>query len=464
MLAVYKSLKKQDEAASSKYGISEELLMENAARGVVEFLKENGLFGKKTLIVTGGGNNGGDGLALARMIKNVSIFVAIEPKSELCKLQFERAKKLGLDFVDNLDGFDVIIDAIIGSGATKEMDGKVKELIQKLNALKGVKVALDMPSGVRSNMGKDETAFYADYTVTLGAYKEALFEDYAKDFVGDISLKELGLSTEKYIEGFMPSSYLLEKSDLRLPIRTKKNCNKGDFGHLCIVSGEMIGASRIAAKAALRFGVGLVSVVERDNAQPIEPQIMVRNNFPQGANTLLIGQGLGGAYDENEILSFVKMMNRCVCDADIFKKAYLKDILMLNKEMVLTPHPKEFASLLKIAMDVEITVDEVQRNRFDLAASFCKQFKNATLVLKGSNTLIAKNDKIFIMPYGSAALAKAGSGDALAGVIASLLSQGYEPLDAATNGALAIAAAAVKFDGANYSMTIDDLIDGLKWL
>lgn len=464
MLAVYKSLKAQDEAAVSKYGVSEEILMENAARGVYEFLRENGLLSKKTLIVAGGGNNGADGLALARMLPYCSVFMAQEPKSELCKLQLERATKLGVAFVSDTNGFELIIDALIGSGASKKLQGGLKELVETLNEQSGIKVAIDIPSGIRDGMSKDETVFYADYTVTLGAYKESLLQDYAKEFVGEIELKELGLASEKYNDGFTPSSYLLEKSDLEPPIRTKKNCNKGDFGHLCIVSGEMMGASVIAAKASLRFGAGLVTIVERDTVSIGEPQIMIRNSFPSGANTLLIGQGLGSAYDESEILSFVANADRCVLDADIFKKSCIKDILALDKKIVLTPHPKEFLSLLKIAMNIDAGVDDIQKDRFGFVRKFCLAFKDTTLVLKGANTLIAQNDKIFIMPYGSAVLAKGGSGDALAGVIASLLAQGYIPLDAGTNGALAIANAARNYKGANYSMTIDDLIDGLKWL
>ncbi len=464
MLAVYKSLKAQDEAAVSKYGISEEILMENAARGVYEFLRENGFLSKKTLVVTGGGNNGADGLALARMLPCCSVFTVQEPKSELYKLQLERATKLGVTFVSDTNGFELIIDALIGSGASKELQGELKELVETINAQSGIKVAIDIPSGARDGMGKNETVFCADYTVTLGAHKESLLQDYAKEFVGKIELKELGLASEKYNDGFAPSSYLLEKSDLEPPIRTKKNCNKGDFGHLCIVSGEMIGASVIAAKASLRFGAGLVTIVERDTVPIGEPQIMVRNSFPSGANTLLIGQGLGSAYDESEILSFVANADRCVLDADIFKKSCVKDILALDKKIVLTPHPKEFVSLLKIAMDIDASVDDIQRDRFGFARNFCLAFKNTMLVLKGANTLIAENDKIYIMPYGSAVLAKGGSGDALAGVIAALLAQGYEPLAAATNGTLAIAVAAAKYEGANYSMTIDDLINGLKWL
>jgi hydroxyethylthiazole kinase-like uncharacterized protein yjeF len=463
MLAVYKSLDDHDLAATSRYGISTEILMENAARGVYEFLKENSLIGKKTLIVTGGGNNGADGLALARMIPNVAVFAAMEPKSELCKAQFERAKKLDVAFVDRCEGYEVIVDTILGSGATKELGGELKELVEHLNSQKAIKVAVDIPSGVRYKMQKDDTAFAADFTVTLGAYKESLYGDYAKEFVGGVLLKELGLPAQKYTQGFAHSSYLLEKSDLKTPIRNKKNCNKGDFGHLCIVGGEMIGASVIAAKTALRLGVGLVSVTARDNLL-LEPQIMVSNSMPKGANTLLIGQGLGNAFDESEILGLVRTAKNCVCDADIFKKECLKDILEIEQDTVLTPHPKEFCSLLKIVMDIDVSIEELQQDRFGFAALFCEKYKNKTLVLKGANTLIAKNGEIFIMPYGSQVLAKGGSGDALAGAIAALLAQGYAPLEAAKNGSLAIALSAAGYEGANYSMNIDDLIDGLKWL
>lgn len=463
MLKVFKNLKELDSAVVLRYEIAEEILMENAARGVRDFLLEKGLIGKKTLIVVGGGNNGADGLALARMIHNAAVFSALPPKSELALLQTKRAEKLDISFVQSVGGYEVIIDALLGSGQTKPLENELKNLIKTINAEPCIKIALDIPSGVMDGMSGVDVAFKADFTVTLGAYKEALLGDYAKDFVGETVLKDLGLLDEKYTQRFAPSAYLLEKTDLKLPKRAKKNCNKGDFGHLCIVGGEMIGAATIAAKAALRFGVGLVTLTARDTLIS-EPQIMMQNSIPKTANTLLIGQGLGDAYSQTEIVQFVMNIDRCVVDADIFKKECVKEILALNKKMVLTPHPKEFSSLLKIALNIDVSVDEIQKDRFGFARLFCQKFENKTLVLKGANTLIAENDKLFVMPYGSAALAKGGSGDALAGVIASLLAQGYEPLEAAKNGSLALALAAANYKGADYSMTIDDLLDGLKWL
>lgn len=463
MLPLYKNLKELDDAALQRYGISEEILMENAANGVKEFLAERGLIDKKTLIVTGGGNNGADGLALARMLPNCSVLKAAEPKSVLCKLQFKRAQKLGVEFVSQFYGFELIIDAIFGSGLNKPLEGDIKKLVETLNGLKAVKVALDIPSGVMDRMGKEHTAFTADFTVTLGAHKEALYSDAAKEFVGEIALKGLGLPSKKYTEGFAPSSYLLEKTDIRLPNRKNKNCNKGDFGHLFIVGGEMIGASIIAAKAALRSGVGLVSIIARDS-MVLEPQVIFSNTIPNKQGTVLIGQGLGSAFDDKEVVEIVKSSKNSVIDADLFKKECLKTILALDKETVFTPHPKEFASLLKITENIEVSVDEIQSDRFGFARCFSQKYKNKTLLLKGANTLIAHNGDIFVMPHGTAALAKGGSGDALAGVIASLMAQGYSALDAAKTGSLAIALSASAYKGADYSMTIEDLLDGLKWL
>ncbi len=464
MLKVFKNLEKLDEEASSKYALPLELLMENAAAGVKEFLCEQNLIGKKTLIIVGAGNNGADGLALARMLPNTDVLAAQPPKSELCLLQTKRAQKLGVRFVSDVGEYDVVIDALLGSGQTKPLKDYLKFLISSLSQTKAIKIAIDLPSGVRDGMGANDTAFEADFTVTLGAYKEALLGDYAKNFVGEIVLKDLGITNEKYTEGFAPSAYLLEKTDFNPPRREQKNCNKGDFGHLCVVAGEMLGASIIAAKAALRFGVGLATITERDNTPITEPQIMAQNSVPKGANTLLIGQGLGNAFGDDEIVWFVKTTKRCVIDADIFKKECIKDILTLNKETVLTPHPKEFCSLLQTTMGIEKNVSDIQKDRVGFAKIFCEAHKDKVLVLKGANTIIALNDKVFIMPFGTSALAKGGSGDALAGVIASLLAQGYTPLEAAKNGAMAIAFAAAAYKGADYSLTIEDLIDELKWL
>lgn len=464
MLPLYKDLAALDLAATTKYNISQEILMENAARGVYEFLKEHALENKKILIVTGGGNNGADGLALARMLPNAFIMTAAEPKSELCKLQLERAKKLGIPSAATIDGFEIIIDAILGSGISKPLDGEIKALIEKLNQEKSIKISIDIPSGVRDGMSACESAFIADFTLTMGAHKTALYQDYAKDFVGKIVLKNLGLDLQKYTDGFKPDGYVLDEGDVILPSRAKKSCHKGDFGHLSIISGEMIGASVIAAKAAVRSGIGLVTITERDMMLISEPQIMLSVQPPKGANTILVGQGLGGSYSDDEIISFISTVQRVVIDADIFKKECVKDILAMDKKIVLTPHPKEFCSLWEKCMGEELTVETLQKDRFGYAQKFTAIYKDKTLVLKGSNTIIAENGELYVMSLGSASLAKGGSGDALAGAIASLLAQGYEPLEAAKNGSLMIALSAANYKGTNYSLTIEDLLEGLKWL
>lgn len=463
MRPIYKYLKELDKSAETSYGISEELLMENAAFGVKEFLEAEGLLGNKTVILTGAGNNGADGLALARMIPNAALRVALEPKSPLCKLQYERAKKLNILKTDELDGFEVIIDAILGSGASKELDGELKTLVKKANSIDATKIAIDVPSGVREGMGEEDTVFKADFTVTMGALKESLFLDYAKDYVGAIVKKDLGLSFEAYTKGFTPSCYLFEEGDFAPPRRKKQNCNKGDFGHLSIACGDMRGASLIAAASALRLGVGLVTLVCKKEFAP-PPQIMISRFAPQKTAALIAGQGLGDGFLDDEIVSMIKSAPACVIDADIFKKEIVKEILALNKEIVLTPHPKEFSSMLKIALGLDVSVDEIQRERFGFARLFCKSFADKTLILKGANTIVAKGDEIYVLPFGSPILAKGGSGDALAGAVGALLSQGYTPLKAALNGVAAIYLSAKRYAANDYSFTIEDLTEGLKWI
>ena len=147
-----------------------------------------------------------------------------------------------------------------------------------------------------------------------------------------------------------------------------------------------------------------------------------------------------------------------------FITIFINEILRKKRNLVLTPHPKEFSSLLKITSVAFVSTKEVQENRFELVREFCKKYPDVVLLLKGANTLIGQNEKIFINPYGSNALSKGGSGDVLGGLIGSLLSQGYSTLDAAINASLAHSLSSLKFNKNNYALTPFDLIEGVKCL
>lgn len=458
----FDNLKALDTAAYEKYGIESKILMENAAVGVKNLLIQKNLIGKKTIIVVGSGDNGADGYALSRMIPNCYLYEALPPKSPLCKLQHQIAQNLQIPLVDSVEGFEVVIDSIFGSGLNAAIAGELADLIDALNMTSGVKIAVDIPGGVRAKMQKKETAFRADYTVTMGALKTSLLSDYAKDIVGEITVCDLGLSYEKYTDGFDPVGYLLDSDDFCPPIRKSKSSNKGDYGHLAVISGEFSGASVIAANAALRLGAGLVSIVSKERVDG-GMCVMNKSTFPKGANAVAVGQGLGDEYEFDEVAAAVSGRG-VVLDADLFKKSYIKNLLKLCPKAVLTPHPKEFSSLLSQTLGMDVNVDEIQSDRFGYAALFCKHYPEATLVLKGANTIIGQNEQLFVMGLGSPALAKGGSGDTLTGAIGGYLAQGFSPLDAAKNGTLAVAMSSRKFDGNGYSMTAEDVIKGFSWI
>ncbi|QTQ14885.1 NAD(P)H-hydrate dehydratase [Treponema parvum] len=549
-----------DQAAMDAFALTEDIMMENAA-AALEFAVRHRLgdinaAACNVLIVTGGGNNGADGITLARRMNGesrVSVYPAAPPKSKMCVLQCERAKKAGVAFLTereigkNILYADVIVDCIYGSGFHGKFDKKTATLVKRINLSKAYKIACDIPSGIDAN-GIIETkdsdgnllAFRADKTIAMGALKTAFFSDAAKDFCGkDIVLAPLGIGNKKFEtapvvpsaaagapdtagapkEKVPPEAFLLEKSDMKLPYRTLQNVNKGTFGHTAVICGEKPGAALIAGSAAFAFGAGLVTLVHANACRPEKtaaesgdgtavksydrsatcnnsfekggisdspsglnknlcfycpPELMQSSVIPLNTKSIALGMGLGT--DEKaakDILTSVQnllLKNKniyCVLDADMFSMPQVKDFLeafaLSEKErrLVLTPHPKEFLSLLNICGiygDCELlekeaqpplSVDEVVKNRISLSKQFLKKYPGAVLLLKGANVCIScstENGEIFTMinSNGNPCLAKGGSGDVLAGMTAALLAQGYTAVDAAVSASLAHAFASKK--------------------
>ncbi|MCF6172640.1 MAG: NAD(P)H-hydrate dehydratase [Campylobacteraceae bacterium] len=251
---------------------------------------------------------------------------------------------------------------------------------------------------------------------------------------------------------------MLEARDMKLPFRDKQDTNKGTFGHTCIVQGEKRGASILAGISALNFGSGLVTVLGEDNQIP--PYLMSSNQIPKNCSSIVVGMGLGK--DNFNLLQSVDYP--IVIDADLFYDKQIKNLLKSKQNLVITPHPKEFASLLEICGIVKITTKEIQSNRFKYVKAFMDIFSKVTLVLKGANTIITKNKKIYVSTLGSSTLAKGGSGDVLSGMIGSLLAQGYQTQDAAITAVLAhsIASKEVKFN--NYALNPMDICERIKYL
>ncbi|GAA7789104.1 NAD(P)H-hydrate dehydratase [Helicobacter pylori] len=464
MLSVYEKVNALDKRALEKFNLSEDILMENAAMALERAVLQNASLGAKVIILCGSRDNGGDGYALARRLAGrfkTLVFEMKPAKSPMCQLQKERAKKVGVvikaweEKNEDLE-CDVLIDCVVGSHFKGELEPFLN--FESLSQKARFKIACDIPSGINSKGRVDKGAFKADMTISMGAIKSCLLSDRAKDYIGELKVGHLGVFNQTY--EIPTDTFLLEKSDLKLPLRDKKNAHKGDYGHAHILLGKHSGAGLLSALSALSFGSGVVSVqaLECEITSSNKPlELVFCENFPSSLSAFALGMGLEGfPKDFNKWLELAP----CVLDAGVF---YHKEVLQaLEKEVVLTPHPKEFSSLLKL-VGINISMLELLDNKLEIARDFSQKYPKVVLLLKGANTLIAHQGRVFINILGSVALAKAGSGDVLAGLILSLLSQNHTPLDAAINASLAHALASLEFKN-NYALTPLDLIEKIKRL
>lgn len=449
-----------DKRCYNVFSLSEDILMEHAADGMADYIRSKFPKNSKILVVCGSGNNGADGIVLARLLfgdYDVQIFYVKELKSEMAKLQQKRAHAIGVQTTIYLNECDVVVDAVFGTGFKGNLNYEERAVLQTINKLHAYKIACDVPSGLKSSGECDENIFKADVSLTMGALKKSMYSDNAKEFVGEIFVLDLGVPRHVYEA---PSKWhLLDLKDLELPHRNKKDSHKGSYGHLALAHGDKLGASTLSAKAALRFGAGLVTLVGNKNIN-MPNSIMHANHLPKNATAIAIGMGLGESFSTEDLHEFLDNELPLIADADIFHMPILKDIL-LRENVVLTPHPKEFIALLKHTKLADIEIQELQQYRFKYAQLFCTAFPNAILLLKGANVIIGQSDEFFINPHGTSVLAKGGSGDILSGLIASLLAQGVEPLKAATDASLAHTKLALNYSGADFSLTPEDLILGI---
>jgi len=465
MQKVFDEVYSLDKRCYDEFGLNEDILMENAAQSISREIHKKFKKGSSVFIASGPGNNGADGITLARILYGdfkVFLYLPFGAKSNMCKIQLERAKKVGVEIINDLKETDIIVDALFGSGLNKSLNNDIIKIINELNKLKAYKIACDIPTGINTNGNPVPIAFCADITISMGAYKTPLFNDNAKDFTGKIKVANLGISKTVYEN--KTDTYLLEKQDMCLPYRNKKTSNKGDFGHSVMILGEKKGACIIAAKASFAFGCGLCSVYSKKPVK-LPDEIMLSRQIPKKTTSIAIGMGLGEKFTLELIENIIEKKDiPLILDADILKNKIILSFLNKRTNIVLSPHPKEFAALLQICGFGEINAKEVQQKRFALSREFTQKYKNIVLLLKGSNTLIAQNGIVYINSLGTNALSKGGSGDVLTGLIASLLAQGYTLLDAALTASLAHSLASKKYKKANYSLTPNDLIEGIKCL
>ena len=467
MQPLYKSTYPLDNRCYEEYNLTEDILMEHASMGMANYIRANFKEDSSVLIVCGVGNNGADGIVLARLLQgayNVKLYLPFGVRSVMAEVQLERVQVLDVEFVNDLEESDVIVDAIFGAGLSRELDERTRRLIVEMEELDGFKIACDVPTGIDIDGNPLPMALFADVTITMGALKECLYTDMAKEYVGEVICVELGLSHAKYTEGFMAYSHLLEENDLKLPTRKRRNTHKGNFGHLAVVAGEKEGASIMTGLSGLRFGAGLVTVVG-EVMTPLPLELMQDIQLPYNKTAIAFGMGFGDDFENEIVEDILESDAPLLLDAGVFSNEIILEFLeQRDREIVLTPHPKEFVSLWNMTIDSPLNIAVLQASRFEKVREFCSVYPHVTLLLKGANMIIAQGEQLFVNPYGSSKLSKGGSGDVLSGLICALLAQGESALDATINGSLALTEGAKAYAGSSYAMLPTDLIEEIAKL
>lgn len=498
-LALSSKISKIDAFCAEKLGIPTLKLMKKSGDAVAKVVREKIACGKSIAILAGKGNNGGDGYAAAcELISDYKVTVfdifGEGQKNDAGKHFYNEFLKLGgkienydatENMLERIKNSDVIVDAIFGTGFVGEVPEELRSLaINIRESVLAYKIAVDVPLGISADNGSvGDFAISVDTTVELSLIKPGIVSYPARSYVGEIVYDSLDIPFDVIFENFDFKYEMISEADVKrmLPKR-EMNSNKGTFGKLLMITGskKYKGAAHLSLEAALRGGVGYVNYVGNDEliselSQKF-PEVIYKKcseikditsneikeivEISKKSTATLIGSGSDNTQGllDLTLALLATEGTPLVLDADAINaiaefgdegRAALKSA---KRPVILTPHPLEFSRL------VSSDVAEVQRHRMELAEKFAKEYK-AVLILKGAGTIIADSDSLSVNTTGSSALAKAGSGDVLAGLLAALLAQ---KIEAHTAASLAVAFHAIAGDRlakefSSYGVTPSDL-------
>ncbi len=459
-----------DRLTSERYGVPSLALMENAGRGVLEFLAERfaPLDGQSIVILCGRGNNGGDGMVVARLLRERGVHPAVillAPAETLKGDAAEQIRRLesggAPEVISDSEAWrrarsrftstTLLVDAMFGTGLNKPLEGFYREVVRDIPAAfaRARIVAVDLPSGVSADYGElVGDAVRADFSVTFTAPKRAHVFSPASEYAGEWVVKDIGTPREA-LEGdpglFLNLTTLGDVDWIAQP--RPRNAHKGHFGHVLVIGGSVgkAGAAAMTAKAALRTGAGLVTVATAASVLPVvasfamevmtaplpetpESAISLRalesgalDRLAEGKTVLAVGPGAGTSPETSEFVR--KLANRfdlpMVLDADGLNafEGCAESLQASGRIRILTPHPGEMSRLTGRA------TRDVIENAIELAREFARK-RSVCLVLKGHRTLTAAPDgQVWVNPTGNPGMATGGSGDVLTGITAGLLAQ-----------------------------------------
>lgn len=471
----------------SQIGMPSMVLMERAALGCVEELTDGSFDLRSVLVVCSTGNNGGDGLAVARILslRGIAVKVYLMGKEASCteetRLQKNICEKYRLNFVSKIEigEYTSIVDAIFGVGLSRNIEGQYADVINAMNHSHAAVMSVDIPSGICADSGCIMgTAVRARKTVTF-AYKKIGHILYpGTEYSGKVVVKEIGITQEGF-GGEFPKVFSYTKEDLkRLPPRAPYS-NKGSYGKVLVVAGSpnMCGAAFLSAKSAYRMGTGLVRIFteecNRVILQTMLPEAILTTyesgNFQKEqlkealtwATVVVFGPGLGKSPEKYGLLETVLKHGNTplVMDADGLNLLGVRRELLgkYPGSMIVTPHIGEMERLYPMKKE------EILKNLLTTSSSFAKR-NEVICVLKDARTVVSDGESQYVNQSGNNGMAVGGSGDVLTGVIAGLAAQGMEPFEASSLGVYVhgLAGDIARERCSTYGMLATDIIEGLQ--
>lgn len=461
------------EEGSLNYGMSYRGLMENAGNAAADFLKGHmDLEEKRCLIFAGKGNNGGDSFVIVRRILEAGAHVVVAltdgyPVTEEASGTLVEAKELGAlifeydqvkDRIEQLaSAVDLVVDGVYGTGFRGELDQKHKEIFELINGSTGAVVALDLPSGVEADTGRAANgAVKADITLAFECRKPGHLIEPGRSFCGSVTELPIGIPEECWEEASITVTGMEEADVFRVLKERDPNGHKGSFGKFLNVGGSLglTGAAVLSTTAALRSGAGYVTLAAPKSVlYALAPRLIESTMLPlpeteegtlseqavpvvleraKKCTAVLVGCGLGRTQAGMELVAALLRTVEAplVLDADALSLLAGNTELLRERKgpVILTPHPVEMARLCGKRLA------DVQQNRLETAKSFAKEY-GVIVLLKGPDTIITNGDRVCINLTGNAGMAKAGSGDVLAGMIGAFAAQKVPPMLAAVCGA-----------------------------
>jgi hydroxyethylthiazole kinase-like uncharacterized protein yjeF len=448
-----------DRLAMEEYGVAGATLMQRAGEAVFDLLRARWPRARRIVLLCGPGNNGGDGYVIARLAKQAGYATVVIGVGEAGKMKGDAAaarescRSAGIAIsefhADLLTGNDVIVDAMLGTGLEREVNGEWRAAIEAVNQSRLPVLAVDVPSGLHADTGRVMgAAIRARATMSFIGLKAGLFTGAGRDHAGEIFFNDLGVPPDVYAKVPSLAQRLTEKSLRGLLLPRPRDMHKGNAGHVLVIGGDrdMPGAARLAAEAAYRAGAGLVMLATHpDHAAWISanrPELITYGVASAAelrpllarADVIAVGPGLGrGKWGSALFSTALDASIPMVVDADALN-SLAADPLM-HRDWVLTPHPAEAGRLLGM------TARDIQADRFaavrELVASY-----GGVCVLKGAGTLVASlyDGVVSVCDRGNPGMASGGMGDVLTGTIAGLRAQGLSSPDAAHLGVWAHAA------------------------